>query len=199
MNEPKRALRSELAAARARLSADDRAARAHAIAARIDEVPGFAGARVLAAYAALGGEVDPGEIVVRAAARGVALVYPRSVPGTRRLAFAAAAPGDLVPGPLRTLEPPPGAPEVALADIDAVLVPCLGVSSEGDRLGRGGGYYDATLPALPRAIRIGLAFEAQVVPALPREGHDAPLDAAVTEARVLLFTRDRGSQGASTT
>jgi 5-formyltetrahydrofolate cyclo-ligase len=199
MTGPKSALRAELVAARARLSADDRAARSHAIATRIDGVPGFAGARVLAVYAPLGAEVDPGEIVVRAAARGVSLVYPRSVLGARRLAFARAAPGDLVPGPLRALEPPASAPPVPLADIDAVLVPCVGVAADGARLGRGGGYYDATLPALPRAIRIGLVFEAQLVPGLPHEVHDAALDAAVTEARVLLFTRDRWSQGASTT
>jgi 5-formyltetrahydrofolate cyclo-ligase len=199
MTGPKRALRSELLAARMRLSTDERAARSHAIAVRVEEVPGFAAAKVLAVYAPLGAEVDPGEIVVRAAARGVSLVYPRSVRGERRLAFVRAMPGDLVPGPLGALEPPVDAPEVPLAGIDAVLVPCVGIAADGGRLGRGGGYYDSTLPALPRAVRIGLAYEAQLRPALPREAHDASLDAAVTESRILLFTRDRGSQGASTT
>jgi 5-formyltetrahydrofolate cyclo-ligase len=199
MTGPKRALRSELIAARMRLPADDRAARSHAIADRIEALPGFTAARIVAVYAPLGAEVDPGEIVVRAAARGAALVYPRSVRGSRLLAFARALPGDLGPGPLGALEPPPEAPEIAPGDVDAVLVPCVGISADGGRLGRGGGYYDATLPTLPRALRVGLAFEPQLVPALPREAHDAPLDAAVTEARILLFTRDPRSQGANPT
>ena len=37
-----------------------------------------------------------------------------------------------------------------------------------------------------RAFRAGLAFESQVVPEVPVEPHDVPLDAVITEARVLL-------------
>ena len=78
MDERKRALRSELAAARARLSVDDRAARSTAIADRLPEVPGYLDAKVLAVYAPLGAEVDPGELARRAAARGVTVVSPRA-------------------------------------------------------------------------------------------------------------------------
>jgi 5-formyltetrahydrofolate cyclo-ligase len=45
---------------------------------------------------------------------------------------------------------------------------------------------------MPRATRIGIAFDAQVVPSLPREPHDAPLDAVVTESRLLTFAREPG-------
>jgi 5-formyltetrahydrofolate cyclo-ligase len=190
MNERKRALRSELVAARARLSTDDRAVRSAAVAARVEELPGFLQARVVALYAPLGAEVDPSSLALRAAARGVKLAYPRAVAGSRRLAFALAAPGGLVPGPLGALEPPPSAPEVPLASIDAVVVPCVAFTAEGLRLGRGGGYYDATLPALPLALRVGVGFEPQLVAELPREAHDALLDAVVTEARTLLFPRE---------
>jgi 5-formyltetrahydrofolate cyclo-ligase len=43
---------------------------------------------------------------------------------------------------------------------------------------------------MPRAARIGLAFDRQIVPALPREPHDAQLDAVVSETRTLLFPRE---------
>ena len=43
---------------------------------------------------------------------------------------------------------------------------------------------------MPRASRVALAFDAQVVPSLPREPHDARLDAIVTESRTLLFSRE---------
>lgn len=195
MHESKRALRSELAARRARLSPGERAERALAIADRVAQVPGFAEARVVALYAPLGAEVDPGELARRAAARGAILAYPRAAP-ERRLEFATAAPGELVRGPLGALEPPPGAPAIPPGAVDCVVVPCLGVAPDGVRLGRGGGYYDATLPALARALRIGVAFEVQLVPTLPREPHDEPLDAVVTEARTLLVSREPRLPGA---
>jgi 5-formyltetrahydrofolate cyclo-ligase len=69
-------------------------------------------------------------------------------------------------------------------------MPGVAFSEDGLRLGRGGGYYDATLGALPAAARIGLAFDVQLVPALPREPHDARMDAIVTDARVLAFRRE---------
>lgn len=68
---------------------------------------------------------------------------------------------------------------------DMVLVPLLGWSHDGARLGYGGGYYDATLAALRargHVIAVGLAFEAQRVWDLPRQGHDQPLDWVITES-----------------
>jgi 5-formyltetrahydrofolate cyclo-ligase len=54
------------------------------------------------------------------------------------------------------------------------------------RMGRGGGHYDATLPALGRqAVRVGLAFDVQIVPALPVEPHDAAVDLVATESRLI--------------
>jgi 5-formyltetrahydrofolate cyclo-ligase len=77
------------------------------------------------------------------------------------------------------------------SEIDCVVVPGVAFSPEGWRLGRGGGYYDATLAALPRALRVGVAFEVQLVPTVPREPHDVALDAVVTESRLLTFERPR--------
>jgi 5-formyltetrahydrofolate cyclo-ligase len=95
-----------------------------------------------------------------------------------------------VRGPLGALEPPPAAPEVPPAEIDAIVVPGVAFSADGHRLGRGGGYYDATLAALPHALRVGLAFDVQVLPDVPRELHDARLDVLVTETRLLAFPRE---------
>lgn len=185
----KRELRSELIAARARLSQEERFARSQQAAERVDASPLLAGARVVALYAALGTEVDPGALVRRLQARAVRCLFPRSVAGERRLVFCACEPWELVRGPLGAAEPPAGAREVELADVDAFVMPGVGFSEDGLRLGRGGGYYDVTLKQAPRAARIGLGFELQLRPSLPRDPHDVPLDAVVTEARTLLFPR----------
>jgi 5-formyltetrahydrofolate cyclo-ligase len=189
--EAKRALRSELIARRARLGPEEREEKSRAVAERIEEVVAFREARLVALYAALGTEVDPAEIARRALARGVRVAYPRVVAhGDRRLAFALCAPAQLVRGPLGAAEPPAAAPVVDPRELGCVVMPGVAFSEDGLRLGRGGGYYDATLHHLPGVARVGLAFDVQLVPTLPREPHDAPMDAVVTDARVLSFRRE---------
>ncbi|MFC0402652.1 5-formyltetrahydrofolate cyclo-ligase [Paraburkholderia rhizosphaerae] len=69
---------------------------------------------------------------------------------------------------------------------ELVFVPCVGFDEDGYRLGYGGGYYDRTLAGWRVAgvapIAIGVAFEACKSAALPREPHDLPLDAIITDA-----------------
>lgn len=188
--EVKKALRAEVAAACARLSADDRARASLAIADRLDALDLLRAARTVGLYAPIRGEVDALEAGRRLAARGARLAFPRVVPGRRRMDFAACPASALVRGPLGAGEPPPDAPALEPAELDAVLVPGIAFSLDGHRLGRGGGHYDTTLAALPAAARIGVAFEAQLIDRLPHEPHDAPLDALVTEARTLRFSRE---------
>jgi len=185
----KRRLRATLSAARKGVPAEVRREAAERVGARLAELPLLAAARIVAAYAPLGAELDPRPALARLSARGVRILFPRSAPGLKRLTFCATPVEALVPGPLGALEPPAEAPEVALPELDAVLMPGLGFAPDGTRLGRGGGYYDETLRLAPRAHRVALGFDLQLVEALPRESHDVPLDALVTEARTLLFPR----------
>jgi 5,10-methenyltetrahydrofolate synthetase len=79
--------------------------------------------------------------------------------------------------------PEPASTQGVLPDL--LLVPCVGFDDDGYRLGYGGGYYDRTLVAWPGTtmpVTVGVAYEACRCPALPREPHDVPLDAIVTEA-----------------
>lgn len=187
--ERKRALRSTLIAERARLSPEERADRSRIIAERAEKLEMVAGARLVALYAPLGTEVDALELARLLG--GLRAVYPRSVAGSRRLEFARCAPRDLVRGPLGAREPPNDARAVDPGDIQCVILPGIGFSLDGFRLGRGGGYYDATLREMPGARRVALAFDVQVLPEVPAEVHDVRLDALVTETRTLTFSRDR--------
>ncbi|ACG72335.1 5-formyltetrahydrofolate cyclo-ligase [Anaeromyxobacter sp. K] len=191
-SDRKRALRRSLIGARARIDQDERAERSRRVLAGLEALDLVAGARTLALYAPLGGEVDVLELAARVRAGGGRAVFPKVRAGDRRLAFALCMPLDLVRGPLGALEPPESAPPVEPDEVDCVVLPGVAFSPDGLRLGRGGGYYDATLAAMPRAARVGVAFEVQVVDALPREPHDAVLDALVTEARTLRFERECG-------
>lgn len=193
--DAKRALRAELLARRRALPAEDRRERSRAIAARLEALEPFRAARTVALYAPLGAEVDATLALPAPLARGATVLFPRAAPGSLRLAFARCAPVDLVRGPFGALEPPVSAPDASPDEIDCVLMPGVAFSEDGLRLGRGGGHYDATLAAMPRAFRVGLAFDVQIVPSLPREPHDAALDAVVTETRTLVFRRPVRARG----
>ncbi len=94
---------------------------------------------------------------------------------------------DLRQGAFGILEPDPdrtGA--VEWSAIQVAVLPGLAFDLRGYRLGRGAGHYDRSLAALsPGALRIGLAFECQVVERLPVEPHDIPVDRVVTEDRII--------------
>jgi 5-formyltetrahydrofolate cyclo-ligase len=182
----KDALRERMRAVRSDLAPAAREAASRAIAARVAALPAWAGARTVALYPSAGSEVDAWELGRLALASGKQVAWPRLTGSGRAMEFACCAPSELVAGPARVLEAPPSATALPLEALDLVVVPGLAFDPAGRRLGRGRGHYDATLVRLrPGAVRIGICFEAQVVDRVPTEPHDAPLDAVVTEARVL--------------
>lgn len=69
---------------------------------------------------------------------------------------------------------------------DVVLVPCVGFTREGWRLGYGAGYFDRFLAAHPEVTAVGVAWHHALVDsdALPPESHDVPLIGVVTEMQV---------------
>ena len=70
--------------------------------------------------------------------------------------------------------------------IDVVLVPGLVFDNNGYRIGFGAGYYDRFLPNLdPHVPLISLAYELQVVDAVPKESHDVPVHMIITEQRII--------------
>jgi 5-formyltetrahydrofolate cyclo-ligase len=92
------------------------------------------------------------------------------------------------------MQPRATCPEVLLNSLDLLLIPGLGFDLRGSRIGHGAGFYDRFLArheaAGGRGTVCGVGFEAQVLPDgqfLPREPHDRPLAALVTEARTIRF------------
>jgi 5-formyltetrahydrofolate cyclo-ligase len=88
---------------------------------------------------------------------------------------------DLAVGPFGMLQPDPMA-ETLVPDV--LLVPLVGFTDTCARLGQGGGHYDRWLAEHRPALAIGLAWDAQLMAALPVEPHDVPLDAVVTPTRM---------------
>ena len=69
---------------------------------------------------------------------------------------------------------------------DVVVVPCVGFTASGYRLGNGGGHFDRYLAAHPQIVAIGVAWDAsELDPAtFAAEPHDIALALIVTERGV---------------
>jgi 5-formyltetrahydrofolate cyclo-ligase len=75
---------------------------------------------------------------------------------------------------------------VPFGEIDLVVTPGLGFDRKGNRLGRGGSYYDRFFANSDvKAIRCGLGFDEQVVDDVPVVEHDKPVDFLVTDKEVV--------------
>lgn len=93
-------------------------------------------------------------------------------------------------GALRLPRPVRGRPLRTARGLDLVLLPLLAFDAQGRRLGNGGGYYDRALAGTAaRPLRVGYAYAAQEVAAIPSEPWDARLDAIVTERGLRCFRR----------
>lgn len=79
--------------------------------------------------------------------------------------------------------------EVLPEEIETILLPGSVFDERGGRFGYGGGYYDRFLAKVPKAARIGLAFDLQIVEKAPLQEHDEILDMVVTESRVIRSNR----------
>ncbi len=67
------------------------------------------------------------------------------------------------------------------SSVDVVVVPGLAFTTDGHRIGQGGGWYDRFLAGIgPDTVTIGVGFREQLVDELPVEPHDVRLHHVVT-------------------
>jgi 5-formyltetrahydrofolate cyclo-ligase len=183
MAQTKSDWRRTLLMARAAIPETTRRAASDEIGRRVLALQDFREARSILGYVALGAEVDVATVLA-AAIEAAIDVY--------------------VPNGEHAAEPPLWnvfrKDEIAHQGVEArslsypvlAIVPGVGFDSSGVRLGRGGGFYDRALTALHQAgsvLVVGIAFECQIVPALPSDTWDQGVDLVVSEQRVLTAAR----------
>ncbi|HTR42599.1 MAG TPA: 5-formyltetrahydrofolate cyclo-ligase [Pseudomonadales bacterium] len=89
---------------------------------------------------------------------------------------------EIMSGKFGIREPAPTCIAIPLADLDLVLVPGVAFDASGRRLGRGKGYYDRLLQNFS-GKKIGIAFDEQIVDAIPVEKNDVKVDLILTPTR----------------
>jgi 5-formyltetrahydrofolate cyclo-ligase len=128
------------------------------------------------------GEFDPRPFVTDLRRCGTRAVLPAVVAKNQPLEFREWWPGVLMTKGVYDLPVPDG---TSVLIPDALLIPALGVGSQGDRLGYGGGYFDRTLATLhPKPLAVGLAFELSRIATIVPQPHDVFMDFIVTEAGI---------------
>lgn len=140
-------------------------------------------ARTVMTYLADEAELDLDPTIEAMLSRNLVVAVPAVLPERGLMAAArihSLAPNSLDRDRYGLRQPRPPHEWIEPTALDAVIVPGVAFTTDGHRLGRGGGYYDRWLASLPGSIRrIGVGFAAQVVPDLPIEPHDATVDELV--------------------
>ncbi|HEY5999279.1 MAG TPA: 5-formyltetrahydrofolate cyclo-ligase [bacterium] len=187
--ENKSALRRRLTESRRGIAPADRAARSARIAAACRTLPGFGSASIVCPYVNFREEVETMGLIASLLAAGRRVAVPVHLHGeVHPFSFAELRSLDeLVPNHFGIPQPPrETARFLPTAAIPLFLVPGLAFDPAGGRLGYGLGFYDrAFADAAPGTLKVGLAFEAQVLERVPTGPHDVPMDFVVTEDRVI--------------
>ncbi len=138
-------------------------------------------------YRALAGEFDPAvALQSELLARGARLAYPRATePGSGIMDFAwVPDPGAAASWPAGAhgiQEPAASCPRAEPAALDWILVPGVAFGPEGNRIGRGAGYFDRYLVRAPQAVRVSVAWDELWVGEFPAQSWDQRIDWLVLE------------------
>ena len=183
--EQKNALRTLMRQELARLTPGERRERSVRLVAQLAAQPAWETARRVLLFAPLPVEPDIDLLWLSDALEDKECAYPRVAGPAIRL-YIVGHVEELEPTRWGLREPVPvAAREADIGDFDVVLVPGLAFDQSGGRLGRGGGFYDRLLAERgPRSVVVGIGFDFQRMPELPRAPHDALMDYVCTEESV---------------
>lgn len=81
------------------------------------------------------------------------------------------------------IEEPQGDDVADISQIEMVVVPAVAYDRNGNRVGRGKGYYDRLL-ATTKATKVGLAYDFQLVDEIDAEPHDVKVDIIITNGGI---------------
>jgi 5-formyltetrahydrofolate cyclo-ligase len=187
-------LRSELQKCLLRMTEQQRDQKSRQACKNLISTPQFQRASAVMMYLSLPHEVDTSEAILHAWQLGKVVAVPKISWQQRHM----------IPVQISSLEtgfstevgglrnPVTGVP-MPFGEIDLVVTPALGFDRKGNRLGRGGCYYDRFfINDELKAPRCGFAFAEQIVDSVPVTETDVPVDFLVTDKEVIYFNDQQG-------
>jgi 5-formyltetrahydrofolate cyclo-ligase len=184
--------RKKLQQQRAKITLSDQKKASSMMTEQLNQHPVFLQSQTIAGYYAMQREIDPSALIHKAWQLKKNCYLP-VLQGQQLLFCAYQADTSLrknrfnIPEPLLSREAC-----IAPQAIDLVLVPVVGFTEKGQRLGMGAGFYDRSFSFLlhsPRSLRpflLGLAYEWQKLTSFTEKSWDVPLNAVITEKQIYL-------------
>ena len=173
-------LRKSIREQKRKYTADQLLSWSAAIISELERQKVFIEARTILAYCSLPDEVNTIDFINRWAGKKDILLPV--VKGDSLDLRRYSSPEQLVKGAFGISEPT-GTVVTDYSQIDLAIVPGMAFDNEGNRLGRGKGYYDRLLPHLT-AYKVGICFPFQLVDCVPTEATDVPMNKVITCARI---------------
>jgi len=187
----KELLRQKLKKCLDNLSAEQKTEKSKKACQALIETPQFQDASVVMIYLSMPHEIDTSDAILHAWQLGKVVVVPKVLwnDGHMLPVRINSLDADFAQGVSGLRNPVKGKP-MPFEEIDLVVAPGLGFDRNGNRLGRGGGYYDKFFAHHRlKAQKCGFAFAEQMVEDVPVNKHDVSVDFLVTDAEVIYLAR----------
>ena len=161
--------------------AEEKLRRSDAVMSRVEQTKAFAKAKVVLLYWSMTDEVQTHDFVNRWY-RDKKLLLP-CVDGDDLRLRPYTGPDCMVAGAQFGIgEPDASLPEFTDLDkVEIIIVPGVAFDPTGNRMGRGRGFYDRLLKATPNAMKIGVAYDFQMLDEIPVEPHDVKMGKVISE------------------
>ena len=178
----KKALRSKIIADRCKLTDNYRQRASNRMMTVFCALPDFKEPRKVLCYASMADEVQIRPLMEKWLSLGVTVALPKITGNGQMEAMSFTDFDSLVEGEYGILTPDPEKGKIIPPEeLDLIIVPGIAFDTRGERLGKGGGFYDAYLARATKAKRIALAFSCQLVAKIPMEAHDVLVHKIITE------------------
>ena len=146
----------------------------------------FQNAETVLFFHGIRSEPDTRELIRRALELGKTVALPKTYPKGVMAARKIKGFDELTPSRFGIPEPAESAPVIGPDELDFIVVPATAYDRKGNRLGRGGGYYDRYLSSTS-AFTCGIIREKMLMSRVPMEKHDIRVRCVVTENEILRF------------
>lgn len=175
-------IRKRLRSKLARISPALRRQKSQTVCKELEQTDFLREAQRVLIYAARKDELDTRPLIRRLLKQGKTVFLPRVTSQGIRLYRIRHLKNDLRPGIYGILEPRPLKARLGeIRHIDVAVIPGLGFTRDGVRLGRGGGHFDRLLERAGHVIRIGVGFREQLLKKIPQERHDVRMHWVITD------------------
>ncbi|MCV0431519.1 5-formyltetrahydrofolate cyclo-ligase [Nitrosopumilus sp.] len=184
-NPEKESLRNLLLEKRDNTSFDLMKIASEKIQKRLNKIYAFKNAKKIGAYYPIGSEIFTQDIIQELLSQGKEVFLPKVI--GEKMEFRKIVDfSSLEHGSFDIMEPKEDCP--VENNLDVIIVPTVGISPKGVRLGYGHGFYDKFL-AENKTTTISITLEKQIVKNIPKSDHDILIDWIVTEDKMLQTQR----------